>query len=70
MFHHSVVKLHEISTSSLMIDFVMEKTAKKSGKYGEYGSFMLLLYLVGNIIYYASAMHASLHRLMRMKREI
>ena len=41
----SVVKLHEATAIFVMVDYVREVTAKKSCKYGKYGSFENLVFL-------------------------
>ena len=40
-----VVKLHEATQMLVMVDYVREMTAKKSGRYGRYISFEHLLFL-------------------------
>ena len=40
---YSVVKLHEATEMFTVVDYVRELTEKKSCKYGEYGSFALIV---------------------------
>ena len=44
--NHSNVKWSEEASTFGMVDYVREKTAKKHCKYGEYGSFQHLLFLL------------------------
>ena len=46
----TVVKLHKATEILMMVDYVSEMILKKSCKYGEYGLFERLLFLLWNSV--------------------
>ena len=51
MCSHFVAELHEALKMFVMVDYVRKMAAKKSCKYGEYGSFEHLLFLFIDTMY-------------------
>ena len=45
LWNHSLVKWHKVAQTFTLADYVLDMTAKESGKYGRYVSFEHLLFL-------------------------